>query len=90
MVGENYHELAAEFNLSAELRPTVRRPVYHISLSLDPKEKLSDRAWEEVARKYLKEMGFENSQFVAVKHGDRQHSHLHIVTSSVDLNGKIL
>ena len=89
-MGENYSELATEFKLSTQLRPTVNRPVYHVSLSLDPKEKLSEGDWEEVAHKYLKEMGFENSQFVAVKHSDRHHSHLHIVTSKVDLNGKIV
>ena len=90
MAGENYLELAAEFNLSTQLRTDVDRPVYHVSLSLDPNEELSDRQWNEVARKYLKEMGFENSQFVAVKHSDRNHSHLHIVTSKIDLKGNVI
>ena len=35
-------------------------------------------------------MGFKNSQFVAVKHSDRTHSHLHIVTSKIDLDGKVV
>ena len=90
MLGENYSELAAEFDLSCQLRPGVKQPVYHVSLSLDPNEKLSDRQWDELARKYLKGMGFEHSQFVAVKHRDRHHQHLHLVTSRVDLNGQIV
>ncbi|MDJ0718843.1 MAG: relaxase/mobilization nuclease domain-containing protein, partial [Prochloraceae cyanobacterium] len=90
MLGENYTELAAEFNLSSRLRPTVTRPVYHISLSLDPTEKLSPHDWEEVALKYKEQMGFKNSQFVAVLHRDRPHDHLHIVTNRVDLDGNIV
>ncbi len=90
MLGGDYHELSAEFNLSVSLRPTVARPVNHVSLSLDPGEKLSDRQWSEVAHKYLEQMGFADSQFVAVKHSDRHHKHLHIVTSQIDLDGQVV
>ncbi len=90
MLGGDYHELSAEFNLSVSLRPTVARPVYHVSLSLDPGEKLSEIQWSELARKYLDQMGFGDSQFVAVKHSDRHHKHLHIVTSKIDLDGQVV
>ncbi len=90
MFGRDYPSLASEFKLSIALRPNVSQIVYHVSLSLDPKEKLNNRQWDELARKYLKGMGFESSQFVAVLHKDRHHQHLHLVTSLVDLNGKIV
>ena len=90
MFGKDYQTLAAEFKLSQSLRPDIKQSVYHISLSLDPTEKLKERAWKEVAQKYLEKMGFKNSQFVAVKHRDRSHSHLHIVTSKIDLDGHVV
>ncbi len=71
MVSDDYQSLALEFNLSLSLRQFLDRPVYHVSLSLDPKEKLSDRDWENLAHKYLKGMGFESSQFVGVKHSEQ-------------------
>ncbi|MDJ0719023.1 MAG: relaxase/mobilization nuclease domain-containing protein [Prochloraceae cyanobacterium] len=90
MFGNDYQTLAAEFKLSQSLRPDIKQSVYHVSLSLDPKEKLNARAWKEVAQKYLEKMGFKNSQFVAVLHRDRDHDHLHIVTSKIDLDGHVV
>jgi len=80
-----------EFNEVAAQKPSLDRPVYHVSLSLPKnKEHLSDRQWEEIAKRYLKERGFENCQYVLVRHNDRDHEHLHIVTSRVSLEGQLV
>jgi len=85
--GETPKELSAEFKLSRELRPNLNRVVYHSSLSLPPGENLNDQQWKEVANKYMSHMGFDGSQFVAVKHQDTEHSHIHILASRVRLDG---
>ncbi|MCC5616055.1 relaxase/mobilization nuclease domain-containing protein [Nostoc sp. CHAB 5836] len=67
------------------------RPTYH--------EHLSDSQYSYVAREYLKDMGYlpkeessvaATSQFVAVRHHDRNHEHLHIITSRIRLDGSLV
>ena len=88
MLGESARELASEFAESRKLRPGLKRAVYHASLSLAPGERLSDERWAEVAGAYTRKMGFEKSQYVAVRHTDTGHDHIHIIASRIGLDGK--
>ena len=90
MLGDSARELAAEFAQSRSLRPNMARAVYHASLSLPPGDHLGDGAWRDVADKYMEGMGFTGSQYVAVKHVDTPHSHIHIVASRVRLDGTVV
>lgn len=81
-------ELAKEFAESRSLNPGLQRPVYHVSLSLSPGEHLDDFTWNEIADLYMKQMGFECSQYVVARHVDREHEHVHIVGSRIGLDGK--
>ncbi len=87
MLGETPRELALEFSESRKLRPNLERAVYHASLSLAPGEKFSDEKWGEVAGHYVKEMGFEGSQYTVVRHKDTDHDHVHIVASRIRMDG---
>jgi hypothetical protein len=88
--GETVHELAAEFEMSRQLRPKLEKTVCHIILSLHPREKLNDGSWQEIFDRYLARMGFTNNQFIAVKHTDREHEHIHLITSRVRLDGSVV
>jgi len=89
--GSNAKELAAGFRESWELNQRVESPVWHVSLSLDQGERLTDDQWSQVARRYMNEMGYDANQWVAVKHEDTDHSHIHIVASKVRMdNGKVV
>jgi len=90
MLGQNAKELASEFALSRELKPNLSRVVYHASLSLPPGENLTDGHWSEVAERYMEGMGFKGAQFVAVKHTDTYHSHIHIIASRVRMDGSVV
>lgn len=90
MIGQSAKELTKEFSASRKLKPSLNRVVYHASLSLPPGESLSDKKWQEISNRYTKEMGFKNSQFVAVKHTDTQHSHIHIVASRISMDGRVV
>lgn len=63
---------------------SVKRPFMHVSLSLDKGEALSGEQWESVTHAYMKEMGFEHAPYVAIKHHDTEHEHIHIVASRID------
>jgi hypothetical protein len=43
-----------------------------------------------VAGEYLRKMGIVDTQFIVVRHNDREHPHCHIVFNRVDNNGKTI
>jgi Relaxase/Mobilisation nuclease domain len=81
-------ELGEELSMTRKLNPAISKPVFHISISLNPQESLSKDQWAEVADRYIKEMGFTNNQYLVVQHHDRSHQHIHILANRIDLNGK--
>jgi hypothetical protein len=81
-------ELGEELSMTRKLNPAISKPVFHISISLNPQESLSKEQWAEVADQYIKEMGFTNNQYLVVQHHDRSHQHIHILANRIDLDGK--
>jgi hypothetical protein len=91
MDGKDPYSLANEFSLSWQLRPKLNYKVCHVILSLSPEEHLNNDAWQIASAQYLKEMGFTNNQYVAVKHTDKEnHEHIHLVTSRVRMDGSVV
>ncbi len=91
MDGKDPCSLANEFSLSWQLRPKLNYKVCHVILSLSPEEHLNNDAWQTAIAQYLKEMGFTNNQYVAVKHTDKEnHEHIHLVTSRVRMDGSVV
>lgn len=59
----------------------------HISLNFDPSEKLSTEKMQQVAEAYIKGIGFEGQPFLAYRHIDAGHPHIHIVTTTIREDG---
>jgi hypothetical protein len=70
MTGKDPESLSKEFRISSDLRKRVTKCVYHVSLSVSPSEKLSERMWLKIARAYLKGMEFNENQYVIYRHTD--------------------
>jgi hypothetical protein len=66
----------------------TEKPVLHISLNPDPKDKVSDEGFKKIAAQYMQAMGYGNQPFIVFKHTDIERTHIHIVSACVDLNGK--
>lgn len=90
MAGSSPRELAKELGEIRKLRPNLSGAVSHVSIALSVGESLSDNQWREVAQKYLAHMGFTNNQFVAVRHTDRDHQHMHIIINRVTMDGTVV
>lgn len=90
VIGETASEIAAEFEMMQKLRPRITRPVCHITLSISPNERLSDESWTQIIDRYFQEMGFTKNFFVAVKHNDKNHEHVHLVTSRIRFDGSVV
>lgn len=89
MVGTDPRTLAHEFSLSREARSEVQRPVWHCSLSCAPGETLSSEQWDALTNDFLRVMGMEGHQFVAIRHTDTAHDHVHIIASRIRLDGEL-
>ncbi len=66
----------------------TEKPVIHISLNPDPKDRITDRELAEMAQKYMEAMGYSNQPYIVFKHTDIDRQHLHVVSVRVDGNGK--
>lgn len=68
----------------------TEKPVLHISINPDPKDKLSEEQLSEIAQTYMDKMGYGDQPFIVYKHEDIDRHHIHIVSLRVDENGKKL
>ena len=66
----------------------TEKPVLHVSLNPDPKDKLTDEQLSEIAQEYMQKMGYGDQPFIVYKHEDIERQHIHIVSLRVDEEGK--
>jgi hypothetical protein len=66
----------------------TEKTTLHISLNPDPKDKVSDEDFVQIAQEYMNAMGFGEQPFVVFKHTDITRIHIHIVSIGVDEMGK--
>jgi hypothetical protein len=60
----------------------------HISLNFDPSERLTKNHLSDVANLYLQKIGFGKQPYLVYQHFDAAHPHVHIVTISIQEDGK--
>lgn len=71
-----------------ELNTNVSRNTLHISLNFDPSENgLGNERMTDIARAYMKELGFGEQPYLMYRHFDAGHPHLHIVTTNIRQDG---
>lgn len=66
----------------------TEKPILHISLNPNPKDKVSDEQFEKLAQEYMQKMGYAEQPFVVFKHTDIDRTHIHIVSVCVDEAGR--
>lgn len=81
-------QLAQSFAPYLIANRNTEKHTLHISLNPDPKDKVSDHQYREMAQEYMREMGYGEQPFVVFKHTDIDRSHIHIVSVCVDEQGK--
>lgn len=88
----NRAQLIKDFKMQASLNPALKKHMQHISISFNPldSDKVNDELMKDVARDYIKLAGYENTQYIVVKHNDTKHKHFHILANRVDNFGKTI
>jgi hypothetical protein len=91
-VGEPQHlsffDKLARFEQLIEKNARAKTNCVHISLNFDVSEKLSQNKLIEIAADYMDKIGFGDQPYLVYKHNDAAHPHLHIVTTSIQEDGK--
>ncbi|MBW1656882.1 relaxase/mobilization nuclease domain-containing protein [Flavobacterium quisquiliarum] len=72
----------------AELNTNTKRNTVHISLNFDPSENHSKEKLAEIADTYMEKLGFGRQPYLVYQHYDAGHPHCHIVTNSIQRDGK--
>lgn len=88
----NKASIIHSFCLQSQLRPRASVVVGHISLdfSVEDVDKVNDDMMRQVAHEYMQRMHIQNTQFILVRHYDREHPHCHLIFNRIDNNGKII
>ena len=60
----------------------------HISLNFPPEENPNTETLQNIAADYLKRIGFGEQPYLVYRHEDANHSHIHIITTSIRAKGK--
>jgi len=86
------NEIAVDFNLQSSMRPNIKKPVCHtiLSFSAEDAERLDDPTMNKLALQYLQIMGYGDTQYLIVRHLDREHPHVHICINRIDNNGRTI
>ena len=85
MGGTNPRELAREFGFIRNVKPNIKNPVYHISLSFAhaDADKVTNELIAQIAQEAMLQIGFDDNQFVLVRHHDTDHEHAHLIINRI-------
>lgn len=88
----NIDTIIQSFNSQRLMKPDIKHPVGHISLSYLPEDekRLTDGAMVTLAEEYMQNMGITDTQYILVRHFDNGNPHVHLVYNRIDNNGKVI
>ena len=89
---ESKEDIIRSFCMQTGMNPDLKKPVGHIALSYSAVDvpKLTDEKMIQLAQEYMREMKITDTQYIIVRHQDREHPHVHIVFNRIDNNGKTI
>lgn len=66
----------------------VEKKNIHISLNFHKDDILTNEAILKIGKDYMEQMGYANQPYAVYRHFDKEHPHIHIVSSQIGLDGK--
>lgn len=85
--GDSITSMYRNMSLVASLNDRVKSPYIEFILSSPVGEKLSDEKFLDISKEYLEKMGYADSCYMVIKNDDKDHRHVHILATTVDMNG---
>jgi Relaxase/Mobilisation nuclease domain len=87
--GETELELRREFAAVRKLRSDIKNPLISLSARKAPGDTINLQAWEEIAERVITGLELKGCPFLVVQHRDKD-AHIHIITSRIRLDGKVI
>lgn len=84
----SYREKLFHFERLISLNEYAEKPVLHVFLRFNLTDKISNEQMKQMAREYLGAMGFGRQPWLAYRHYDALHDHAHLVSTTIQSNGK--
>jgi len=84
----NFYQKLERFEHQNSLNQRAKANTLHISLNFDAQDELSREKLIKIASKYMEKIGFGEQPYLAYQHHDAGHTHLHIVTTSIQSDGR--
>jgi len=78
-----------DFNEIRKLKPSIQNAVWHASISFAYDDKVDSQLMKKVAIQYIDRIGLNGHQYIAVRHKDSKHQHLHIVANRIGMDGGV-
>lgn len=78
------------FKMLCDKNGNISEPTFHVSLNLVPGESVSDDVFMDIANDYMQEMGYREQPYFVVRHLDKEHEHVHIISCRINWNGKVI
>ena len=77
---ESNRTITESFNFQAAANPRVTNPSGHIAIgfALQDKSKMTDELMTTICLDYMARMGITETQFLLVRHRDKEHVHAHL------------
>ena len=74
---ESRGDIIRSFCMQTGMNPDLKKPVGHIALSYSTVDapKLTDGKMVQLAQEYMREMKITDTQYIIVRHQDREHPH---------------
>lgn len=86
--GDSLSSFSDYMFLFSSLNDRVKLPYSEITLNLSPGERLSEANWINLSKEYMEKMGYGNCCYSIILNKDKEHSHVHILHSRIDSEGK--
>ena len=84
----NFYQKLERFDKLISLNEKAKTNSLHISLNFDPADKIDKDKLVEIASLYMEKIGFGQQPYLVYQHTDAGHPHIHIVTTSIQNDGK--
>ncbi len=85
----NFHQKMERMqDLIARNERSKKSNTLHISLNFDPSEKFAQDKLTRIATAYMEKIGFGSQPYLVYEHHDAGHPHIHILTTSIQRDGK--
>jgi hypothetical protein len=84
----HFGEKLRRFKALNDLNTRAKTNTLHISLNFDPAEKLPRERLVQIAAAYMQKIGFAAQPYLVYEHRDAGHPHIHIVTTTIQENGR--